>query len=437
MTSEYRAQYDAGYDPELKYNPNGLENPTPVTRIIGGGVRGIAAGIGLVSEGVRELNDRRKLKSRKDVPSSPGSSANTSDADLVKETLNEEGVDGASEQFDDGEDEDANGWHQDSESAKTGHEESLGRDLSPTKTGDATEQSMSEIHSTEKTPDSIQPVVSPRSGKLPYPVILPQRRPGTKSRGFVRAYAPILQSVDITQETFLSFLKQLHKNSQASPVFDVVIIAANIGAFYPNYIAATTSTAVLIAAKAGQEMQERWRMNKFLNLANKELFMPKGLFAFVATYKPIPADISSSVTSGTYDMAAEAMVKYGDSFPAESEQDQSKTEGLKGKWQRLRLDSGQTFGEGQMPVTCAPLIFPGTDISTPSTSPAFPLTPESAPGVSTSSGEKRPTPLRHKSSKKFVQDYFDRRAQATYVSFCSGLLDTISADVNATGTLSP
>ena len=50
---------------------------------------------------------------------------------------------------------------------------------------------------------------------LPYPVILPQRRPQSKSRGFVRAYAPILgECKGIDQATFLNFLDEFYKSSQ-------------------------------------------------------------------------------------------------------------------------------------------------------------------------------------------------------------------------------
>lgn len=52
------------------------------------------------------------------------------------------------------------------------------------------------------------------TGRLPCPVIIPQRRPRTKSRGFVRAYAPVLADCGIDQDTFLEFLKTFHKASQ-------------------------------------------------------------------------------------------------------------------------------------------------------------------------------------------------------------------------------
>lgn len=41
----------------------------------------------------------------------------------------------------------------------------------------------------------------------PGPVIIPQRRPGNKDRGFVRAYASVLADCDISQVVFLNFLE--------------------------------------------------------------------------------------------------------------------------------------------------------------------------------------------------------------------------------------
>ena len=54
------------------------------------------------------------------------------------------------------------------------------------------------------------------ASRLKAPVIIPQRRPGSKTRGFMRAYAPVLADHGIDQDTFLTFLKSLHKASQVS-----------------------------------------------------------------------------------------------------------------------------------------------------------------------------------------------------------------------------
>ena len=51
-------------------------------------------------------------------------------------------------------------------------------------------------------------------GPLECPVIIPQRRPHTKARGFVRAYAPALEDAGIDQGTWMEFLKIFHKSQQ-------------------------------------------------------------------------------------------------------------------------------------------------------------------------------------------------------------------------------
>lgn len=45
-------------------------------------------------------------------------------------------------------------------------------------------------------------------------VVISQRRFGSKARGFVCAYSPVLSYYDIDQSTFLTFLESFHKASQ-------------------------------------------------------------------------------------------------------------------------------------------------------------------------------------------------------------------------------
>lgn len=57
---------------------------------------------------------------------------------------------------------------------------------------------------------------------LPCTVIIPQRRPRHRDRGFARAYAPVLEDCGISQDVFLEFLEDLDRvhtvRSIASPV---------------------------------------------------------------------------------------------------------------------------------------------------------------------------------------------------------------------------
>lgn len=56
--------------------------------------------------------------------------------------------------------------------------------------------------------DSVPPPsFSQVTGRLPAAVIIPQRRPQSKTRGFVRAYAPDLGNCGINQQVFMQFLE--------------------------------------------------------------------------------------------------------------------------------------------------------------------------------------------------------------------------------------
>lgn len=96
-------------------------------------------------------------------------------------------------------------------------------------------------------------------GKLPCPVILPQRRPRDKKRGFVRAYAPVLENCGIDQATFLDFLKTFHASSKASPWLEVINVAAAGAGMAPSAIAMGVSIAVQVCVGVAMEVQARTR----------------------------------------------------------------------------------------------------------------------------------------------------------------------------------
>lgn len=87
-------------------------------------------------------------------------------------------------------------------------------------------------------------------GRLANPVIIPQRRPGSKARGWTRAYAPDLDPLGISQDTFMKFLESWEKSAQGSPWFKTVSLTAGIvGMAIPGPISMAVTTAVSIAAE--------------------------------------------------------------------------------------------------------------------------------------------------------------------------------------------
>ncbi|KAE8449808.1 hypothetical protein EG329_007284 [Mollisiaceae sp. DMI_Dod_QoI] len=221
-----------------------------------------------------------------------------------------------------------------------------------------------------------------KRGQLPCPVILPQRRPRDKKRGFVRAYAPVLEDCGIDQATFLDFLKTFHTSCKEDPWLQVVNLAAMAVGFVPSPIAMGVGIAVQFAVGVAMEVQRRTRSNSFLDRMNNEFFKPRGLYCLVMTYKPesnsshARIDITKTISSSM--------------SPAASKTRQT----LK----NMRLSSGKTYGELELPEA-APLIFPALEDLADDASP---------------DAEKKKSKM--KSSQKFMADYFDRRAQAKYMA---------------------
>ena len=66
--------------------------------------------------------------------------------------------------------------------------------------------------------------------RLPYPVLIPQRRPRDRSRGFVRAYAPDLAACGVDQESFLKFVTDFYHSSKVymiSPLVEWALVSNN------------------------------------------------------------------------------------------------------------------------------------------------------------------------------------------------------------------
>ncbi|KAL5406928.1 hypothetical protein PMIN03_007479 [Paraphaeosphaeria minitans] len=229
--------------------------------------------------------------------------------------------------------------------------------------------------------------------RLPNPVIIPQRRPGSRARGWTRAYAPDLEPLGIDQDTFMKFLESWDKSAQGSPWFKAVSLTAGIvGMAIPGPIVMGVTTAVSIAAEAGCELQGRAKSNTFLDKMNKDVFMPAGLYAMVVICKQdasVTGGIQLSMETVNFENA-KIVSKWG--LPGDDPASKS------AKFTRpIRLASGKANVD-EMPLEIAPLIYPGLDDMV-----------------------KRPELKRDESfkermmrNKEFVADYFDRRAQANF-----------------------
>jgi hypothetical protein len=167
-------------------------------------IKGIGSGIGLAAEAIAHNKEKKALERERSRSPNPQASS-TSPYPPEKHAVDDKNHD------DDGDDDDSDDFHDDEEEWAL---DAAAGELDPPPAYDDLKDvpvddvaSFIEKHPAATQVKSFQP--------LPCPVILPQRRPKNKARGFVRAYAPVLGEYSgIDQKTFLDFLDDFHKSSQ-------------------------------------------------------------------------------------------------------------------------------------------------------------------------------------------------------------------------------
>jgi hypothetical protein len=182
-------------------------------------VQAAQAGVGLAAEAIEHHKQKKKA-------SSPSPSALHHEDDLPPEyaTLDPRGAEeydsDDSDDFPEEADEDA--WELD-EAVDQDANQTLNLDQMPNSSAD--EQVVKEKNTIPARVERLlakcappPPRVRGPDGRLiaalPCPVVVPQRRPKNKSRGFVRAYAPVLLEAGIDQDTFIQFLEEWDKSAQ-------------------------------------------------------------------------------------------------------------------------------------------------------------------------------------------------------------------------------
>ncbi|EXJ69488.1 uncharacterized protein A1O5_07524 [Cladophialophora psammophila CBS 110553] len=229
---------------------------------------------------------------------------------------------------------------------------------------------------------------SPASAtKLPCPVVIPQRRPGNKQRGFVEAYAPALGQYGIEQDAFLEFIRAMNKAIQQNAWLAAIQLAAVGASFVPSGIAAGVSLTVQFVAGTIAQAEAKWRTNSFLDRMNNEFFRPRGLFCLLMSYNPIAMG-----TKGVRDADVISNALSSSSLTSR----QTLTARAK---KNLRNPVAATAeGEDSLPPTTARLVYPETSATETRRSPGEP---------------------KQKLGDR-VNRYFDKRAQARYAKESNG-----------------
>ncbi|TGO14648.1 hypothetical protein BTUL_0050g00430 [Botrytis tulipae] len=366
--------------------------------IIEGAIKGIAAGIGLASESVHAHKAKKAGKSQFQSESLRASSSEDvhrrssisndlgishEDSTAVESDVLHEGNDEQIWELDAAQDELAPvETQQVAPSDLTVQESDAGTQIPQGKEKHTVFMKVFVSRFITKYPAPQYPLSHPITNRLPLPVILPQRRPKSRSRGFIHAYAPLLQNCDISETIWLDFLRTFNEATQASPWIQCINFAGLAAHGVAPGVAIAIQIAIAVAIKAANEMHSRQRTNSFLDAMNNQFFRPRGLYALVLTWNPDDGNPTSMV-----DMASAI------SQSIDPQTGESKTRN------KFHTSSGNTYGDFEFPEA-APLVFPALDAAL------------------TNMGSEGEEKLKEKLKRKgdFVSDYMDRRARAQYAA---------------------
>ena len=128
----------------------------------------------------------------------------------------------------------------------------------------------------KRHPPSQQPLA--RTGQLPAPVAIPQKRPEMRSRSFVKAYAPALNSCGVDQAAFFDFLEGFNKKTNKHGYFNATNIAIAFSAMSytlsvaPSTVVHFSAIAVHISIETGRRLYISKRQNSYIDEINAYYF---------------------------------------------------------------------------------------------------------------------------------------------------------------------
>lgn len=342
----------------------GSDRRSEVGGPLGALVQGAAAGVGLASESLQHHREKKRAQKQQEQQSTTAGHSTSQDERGQGGNLPEES-DEAAWQLDEAQDDlagEANRASMDNSQNAPGDVSALADDFIRT-------------HRSEEAPG--------RSGRLDLPVVITQRRPKARTRGFIQAYAPLLENAGIDQPAFLDFIDKLNKAVQPSPWIQAINLASLAAQHVPEPVSLAVSIATKMAADAASEVHSRAKTNVFLDKTNEEYFKPRGLVALLMTWKP---QDSSLVTTVDFDLGSAV------TDPSAGKK------GILGKFQS-RMKSSSAATSFEFPET-APLVFPALD--------------ELASATAESPGAEAKKQNAIKRGGSFLTDYLDRRATAKW-----------------------
>ncbi|KAK7748922.1 hypothetical protein SLS53_000947 [Cytospora paraplurivora] len=330
-------------------------------------MNGLASGVGLASESIQHHKEKKRVQ-RQQVEQQP----ETTERVISQDVLSQSKV----MPKDDNEEE----WELDDA------QEELSRDTYQSPSPPSTPEKIPALADNfiRNHPLPVYPESSSQTARLPLPIVLTQRRPKARDRGFIKAYAPILEDVGIDQAAFLGFIDKLNKAVEPSPWIQAINLAGFAAQNVPLAVSMAISVALKLTADAASEVHSRSKTNSFLDKVNQEYFMPRGTIAIIMTWKP---QDPAALTTVDFDLGATVA--------------NASTAGNQGAFAKFqsRMKSSAAATSFEFPET-APLIFPTLDKI-----------------VSSKSDDPNAETKKKNIVKRgggFVGDYLDRRAVAQW-----------------------
>ncbi|KAF1929842.1 uncharacterized protein M421DRAFT_4272 [Didymella exigua CBS 183.55] len=199
---------------------------------------------------------------------------------------------------------------------------------------------------------------------LASPVLIPQRRPNKRARGFTPAYAPILDDFDVPKNAFLDFIITLNASLEPSPYLNAINLASFAGEASPEpLVGFLIGEAVETVTDAIMEAHSRMKSNYFLEMVNEGFFAPRGLFAFVGLWRP---DANKNESAEALCVEEDFLASHPQVSVTTASDNTAKSDAItaKGGWrkyqhqlQRAMLPSGGDFST----IVPAPLLWPSSE----------------------------------------------------------------------------
>lgn len=231
--------------------------------------------------------------------------------------------------------------------------------------------------------------------KLALPVILPQRRPKDRGRGFVRAYAPVLEDVGINQETFMDLIDSFNKSLEPNPYLYAINLTGLASMAAPEPFSMLIGASIDVLSFMTVEAHSRFKSNKFLDHVNAEFFAPRGLVCLVVTWSPNTNDdeLVSAVALDGRPVESPPLTQQMKDIVMQKASGKESLEKFKHQFQDNMKPSKGTVSWPEP----APLIFPSLD--------------EISKGNESEAKKKK----KLDNAEKWLDEYMDRRGQAKWI----------------------